>query len=86
MMFIDALLSSLCSCGMREGAYHFFFLCKNYTNARYKFMHTCIFDLIIIDTHFLFCGDTALLTELNICIFSCVQMYIQETRRFICRY
>lgn len=49
-------------------------------------MHTCIFDLIIIDTHLLFCGDTALITELNICIFSYVQMYIQETRRFICRY
>ena len=76
--------SPLCSCGMREDAYHFFFTCNKYSNSRYKLMDNLLKlnDLVIIDTHLLLWGNNALPTEVNNCIFSYVQTYINETKRF----
>lgn len=73
---------------MHEEAYHFFFICKNYSNARYKFMDILLRlnELTIIDTHLLLCGDTTLPTELNTryCIFSSVRTSIQDSGIFSC--
>ena len=76
--------SPLCSCGIREDTYHFFFICSKYSTARYKLMDNLLRlnDLVVIDTHLLLWGDNALSTELNNCIFSYVQKYIHETKRF----
>lgn len=32
----NSVNSLLCSCGLREDADHFYFICKKYLNARYK--------------------------------------------------
>lgn len=39
-------------------------------------------ELIIVDTHLLLMGDTALSTELKNFIFSYVQTFIRDTRTF----
>jgi hypothetical protein len=76
--------SPLCSCGMREDAYQFFFTSNKYSNSRYKLMDNLLKlkDLVIIDTHLLLWGNNAPPTEVNNCIFSYVQTYINETNRF----
>ena len=68
---------------MRENAYHFFVICKKYSNARYKLMDRLLSlnDLVIIDTLLLLVGDNALSTELNNSMFSYVQTFIYETRK-----
>ena len=77
--------SPLCSCGIQEDAYHFFFTCNKYSKFRYKLMDNLLRlkDLNIIDTHLLLWGNDVLSTEVNNCIFSYVQTYIHETNRFI---
>jgi hypothetical protein len=39
-------------------------------------------DLVIIDTHLLLWGNSSLPADVNNCIFSHVQTYINETKRF----
>ena len=65
-----------CSCGHNEDVYHFFFVCKNYYNARNNmFNQLFMLDLVNIDTNLLFCGDVHLPLQTNINIFSIVHLY-----------
>ena len=49
------------SCGKQEDAYHFFFVCKNYSIARNTLFH-CLFqlELVNIDINLLLRGDVNL--------------------------
>ena len=57
-----------------------FFICKNYSNARYQLMDRLLnlSDLVIIDTHLLLWGNNALPTVLNNSVLSYVQTCIHE--------
>ena len=72
-----------CSCGHNEDVYHFFFVCKNYFNARNKmFNQLSSLDLVSIDTNLLLCGDVHLTLQTNINILSVVHKFTAESTRF----
>ena len=73
----------LCSYGKTEDSYHFFFACKNYTNAR-NILFTQLFriDLINIDTNLLLWGNTNLSLQTNTSIFAAVHKFIEDSCRF----
>lgn len=63
--------------------YHFFFSCKNYTNARSNlFDHLFMLELDNIDINLLLCGDAKLPLHINISIFAAVHKFIDRTGRF----
>lgn len=54
--------------GLHEDAYHFFFTCTNYTNARNNYFHKFLLQLghfCVINTHLLLWGDESLSTIIN---------------------
>ena len=48
IIFINILNSPQCSCGKQEDAYHFFFVCKNYSIAR-NTLFDCLFMLKLVN-------------------------------------
>ena len=73
-----------CACGMKEDAYHFFFVCK-----RYSYLRNVMFDelfklqeLSIIDTQTLLWGDDNLGYKINCKIFNTVQKFISHSEIF----
>lgn len=82
---INIIESGNCRCGSPEDAYHFFFKCKNYTIARNNFFLNLLQldHFRIINTHLLLWGDESLSLEINKQLFSLVQLYINETGRFV---
>ena len=76
--------SPLCSCGLVEDSYHFFFSCKLYNYARINLLNELlqIQEIQIIDTNCLLWGIDTLSDELNRKIFSSVHNYIRDSRRF----
>ena len=60
------LYNPQCSCGKQEDTYHFFFVCKNYSNAR-NTLFDCLFrlELLNIDINLLLCGDVNLPIQIN---------------------
>ena len=73
-----------CLCGKQEDAYHFFFTCKKYSNARHV-MFDKLFsleELSIIDTNTLLWGHENLRYDINCKNFSAVQNYISMSDRF----
>lgn len=54
--------------GLHEDAYHYFFTCTNYTNARNNYFHKFLLQLghfCVINTHLLLWGDESLSTIIN---------------------
>lgn len=53
--------------GLHEDAYHFFFTCTNYTNARNNYFHKLLQlgHFCVINTHLLLWGDESLSTIIN---------------------
>ena len=73
------ILNSLeCSCGKQENAYHFFFVCTNYSIPR-NTLFDCLFklELVNIDINLLLCGDV-----INNRIIAAVNKFIDESCRF----
>ena len=82
---LNIVVSDKCSCGAVEDAYHFFFNCKNYTNARNKFLLQLLQQdhFRVINTHLLLWGDESLSNDINNYLFYTVHTLIQESGRFI---
>ena len=72
--------SPSCSCGDFESAYHFFFICPNYSNARNLYLPSNLNDL---NTHQLLHGKPDVSDSDNECLFLQVQDFIMHSRRFI---
>ena len=83
IIFFNILNSPQCSCGKQEDAYHFFFVCKNYSTAR-NTLFDCLFmlELVNIDLNLLLFGDLNLPLQINNRIFAAVHKYINESCRF----
>ena len=56
-----------CSCGKQEDAYHFFFICKRNSNARYIMFDKlfAVVELSFVDTHTLLWGQKQLCQDIN---------------------
>ena len=72
--------SPSCSCGDFEIAYHFFFICPNYSNARNLYLPSNLNDL---NTHQLLHGKPDVPDSDNERLFLQVQDFIMHSRRFI---
>ena len=82
MIFINVILQTLhfVHVGKNEDVYHFFFACKNYSEARNNlFNQLFMLDLVNIDTNSLSCGDVHFPLKTNINIFSAVHQFIEES-------
>ena len=67
------LNSPQCSCGKQEDAYHFFFVCKNYSIPRNTFFDSLFrLELVNFDINLLLCGDVNLPLQINNRIFVAV--------------
>lgn len=68
-----------CICGQKEDVYHFFFVCKNYVNARnnlFELLFNRLDETILINSHLLLWGSDNLSYNTNCFIFSAVQKFI----------
>ena len=73
--------SSLCECGARENAYHYFLECPKYTNLRPELIST-IYQFCNPSINVILTGSTTLPYDSNVSIFKSVQKYIRDTKRF----
>ena len=73
--------SPFCECGARENAYHYFLECPKYTNLRPELI-TAISQFCNPSLNVILTGNTSLSYESNVSIFTAVQKYIRETKRF----
>ena len=82
---LNIIVSDKCSCGAVEDAFHFFFNCKNYTNARNKFLLQLLQQdhFRVINTHLLLWSDESLSNDINNYLFYTVLTFFQESGRFI---
>ena len=72
-----------CTCGYPdESVYHFLFDCPNYQEFRVKTFDSIPAD-INITLQVLLYGDINMGYEQNIAVFKAVQLYIEQTRRFV---
>lgn len=74
-----------CICGKKEDVFHFLFVCKLFSNARNTLFNELfqIQNLGIIDSHTLPWGNDNLDYKTNVRIFTAVQNFIINSRRFI---
>ena len=74
--------SPTCSCSAEvEDADHYFFNCSNYNNERDALLRAT-WDFLPLNIYILLFGDENLTAEENTIIFTAVQTFIKDTRRF----
>ena len=73
--------SPLCTCGVVENTFHFFFVCERFSIIRRELMNDLSFIANISLAKLLY-GDDSLNQTSNIVIFSSVQKCIEKSKRF----
>ena len=74
--------TALCQCGLVESTHHFFFICRYYHNIR-QVLFTNVSRLCDLTLNNFLFGDTSLSHETNADLFSAVQKFITESKRFL---